>query len=121
MTDFCRRAVIIALFPPPLDDDPDDPIMPIEEAKRVVEDKINSAIHADPDVRIGGEIEDALNAAVQRAIDQGARGADALAAAVVADPAVLEAINMPGAAAVILRQFVGTAITRYQEELECWS
>jgi hypothetical protein len=74
------------------------------------QEEIDAAIKADPDTNRGGEIETALNVALKQAVARGARGADALAEAAITDPRVLEIINRPGSAAVILRQLIGYAL-----------
>jgi hypothetical protein len=110
VTGMCRRAVDARFRSL---NDPEWPAMrtkdEIDAAARL-EEEIDAAIEAGPDTNLGGEIEEAVSAVLNRAIASGTHDADALAEAAVTDAKVLEAINRPGSAAVILRQLIGYAL-----------
>jgi hypothetical protein len=127
VTGMARRAVLMRLgkldrgddVPPPRPEDPTAYAAWCEELSRDL-DRRDAAIMNDPAVSLGREIEEAMNAAMERAWARGARTADALAEATVTDRQVLAVINKPGAAAVILRQLIGIVMKHDEEEHELW-
>jgi hypothetical protein len=117
LSGMCRRAVI-ARFESIYTDAPGIETGTEEEKRDWLRrhEEMSAAIDGDPDVNLGGEIEEALNAALKHAAGRGQNGADALAEAGVTDPKVLEIISRPGAAAVILRQLIGYALLGRNED-----
>ena len=95
VTGFARRAVFARYPDPEIHAGATD-----EEYKRYrqQQDAITAAVFADPEVAAGRAIEDALNAALERAFEDGVCDADVMAQAAVDDHDLCEALDRPGAA-----------------------